>query len=92
MQSYPKSEKLTSERALKSRKRKFHGNRFTSTKKEQSDASISAQKLSNASNENIIVNPLHCYCIVEFLTVFNAIANHVKVNILSRKMHFLKKT
>lgn len=88
MQSYPKSKKSASERASKSRKRKFHGNRFTSTEKEQSDASISAQKLSSASNENIIVNPLHCYRIVEFLTDFNTIANMVIYGTCKQKITF----
>ena len=76
MASYPKGEKSTSDRAAKPRKRKFHGNRFSHDKgDEELNMSTSTKKLSTASSADVIVNPLHCYRIIKFLTVFGAIAD-----------------
>lgn len=89
MASYPKGTKSTSERASKPRKRKFHGNRFVkTTDNEELDTSSSAKKLSTASSEDIIVNPLHCYRIIEFFTVFQAIAGIVICASCKQKIKF----
>ncbi|KYN24381.1 hypothetical protein ALC57_04018 [Trachymyrmex cornetzi] len=73
MKSYPKGTKSTSHRTSKPHKRKFHGNRFTNNENDDElDTSSSARKLSTADGTSVIVNPLHCYRIIEFLTVFGA--------------------
>lgn len=76
MASYPKGDRSINDRSAKPRKRRFHGNRFTTGSDDtEFDKSSSAKKLSTASTEDIIVNPLHYYRIIEFLTVFHAIAD-----------------
>lgn len=68
-------------RASRPRRRKFSGNQFAnvpSTEEEevQSDAgpSASAKKL-KATEADIITNLSFCYCIIEFVSVFSAIAD-----------------
>jgi len=78
MSSYPKGDKSSSDRSAKPRKRRFHGNRFTSEPDNaECNTSSSAKKLATASTKNIIVHPGHCYRIIEFLTVFLAISDIV---------------
>ena len=58
-----------------SRKRKFTGNQHTF---EQFTAnSTSAEKLLNTSDDEIIIDPTHGYCILQFISVFAAISNLV---------------
>lgn len=69
---YPKGKQGESRRAAKPRKRQFYG------KKKQDDKNIqqsaSAKKIRSTNSEDIIYNPLHYYKIVEFLSVFGALA------------------
>lgn len=78
MSTYPKSKCTSSYRSSRPRKRSFHGNQFTNSKSskcDENDESISAEKLSNTTSENVIVNPLHSYRIIEFITVFTALSD-----------------
>lgn len=81
MPTYPKNTHGGSTRSSKSRKRSFYGNRYTNSgsKKcgENEEESTSAKKLSNPRIENIIVNPLHIYRLIEFFTVFTALSKIV---------------
>ncbi|XP_053995806.1 uncharacterized protein LOC128885665 [Hylaeus anthracinus] len=70
---YPKSKSGESQRSSRPRKRQFHGNRF-SDKENKKEQSASAKKLSSGSSSDIICNPLHYYRIVDFITVFGALA------------------
>lgn len=79
MSSYPKGDRYTTERAAKSRKRKFYGNQFTNQKSENEEgsASTNARKISSASTKDIHWNPVHGYRLIEFLTFFIALAKIV---------------
>ncbi|KAK0163795.1 hypothetical protein PV328_002489 [Microctonus aethiopoides] len=79
MSTYPKSKCSSSYRSSRPRKRSFHGNQFTNSKSskcdDENDESINAEKLSNTTSENVIVNPLHSYRIIEFITIFTALSD-----------------
>jgi len=83
---YPKGNKEIAERIAKPRKRKFHGNRFTQ-QDDTSEQSTSARKLS-ASSEDIIINPLHYYRIIEFLTVFTTLAEFLICRVCKQNIKF----
>lgn len=44
--------------------------------------------MSTADTENITINPLHCYRIIQFLTVFHAIPDLVNCNSCKQKITF----
>lgn len=85
---YPKGSRNTSQRISKPPKRRFHGNQHSKNESDNLDKSISAKKLRTASTDNIIVNPLHCYRIIEFLTVFGALAEIVICKVCKRNVKF----
>lgn len=85
---YPKGSKDTSHRISRPRKRRFHGNQHFKNESDNLDTSISANKLNTASIDNIIVNPLHCYRIIEFLTVFGALAEIVICKVCKQNVKF----
>ena len=70
MQSYPKVSKSLSERTGKSRKRRFHGNRFhnvSSSDDGEANTSRSENKLASATTDDVIIYPLSdnrvCLCV-----------------------------
>ncbi|XP_074113794.1 uncharacterized protein LOC141536903 [Cotesia typhae] len=69
------------------KKRKFTGNRFTF---EQSTAntSTSAEKLLQNNDNNVVIDPSHGYCILQFLSVFSAISNLVVCKTCQKKVTF----
>ena len=78
MSTYPRKDHSALSRTSRPRKRSFHGNQFSnseSSKCDKSAESISAKKLLSASSEDVIVNPLHCYRVIEFFTVFTALSD-----------------
>jgi len=70
-----------------SRKRKFTGNEHTF---EQSTASTStsAEKLLRTNDEEIIIDPTHGYCILQFVSVFSAISNLVMCKTCEKNVTF----
>lgn len=72
MSSYPK--RVQSSRP---KIRKFQGNQFVrdTDEDENADVSASSRKLSTANSDDITVSPLHCYRIIEFLTVFGFLSD-----------------
>ncbi|KYQ47031.1 hypothetical protein ALC60_13943 [Trachymyrmex zeteki] len=77
MSSYPKHKRMQADRSSRPHKRKFHGNRYTRNDDDEDlNESASAKKLSTSTSD-VIINPLHYYRIVDFLTVFGAIAEIV---------------
>ncbi|CAG5109337.1 Protein of unknown function [Cotesia congregata] len=71
----------------KSKKRKFTGNQHTF---EQSTAntSTSAEKLLHNNDENIVIDPSHGYCILQFVSVFSAISNLVMCKTCHKEITF----
>ncbi|EZA47414.1 hypothetical protein X777_16316 [Ooceraea biroi] len=85
---YPKGTKESSKRTAKPVKRKFYGNRFTQNSENDDDQSTNAKKLSSASSEDVIINSLHCYRIIEFLSVFTALADFLICRVCKQKIKF----
>ncbi|KYN01374.1 hypothetical protein ALC62_07834 [Cyphomyrmex costatus] len=96
MASYPKHESDCNDRASKPRKRKFHGNQFKVKKSEEEEednsSSSSTKKLSTASSDDITINPLHYYRIIEFLSVFGALSNILICRSCRQKVNFQEST
>ena len=74
--SYPKSKDGATTRSSRPRKRSFQGNQYSKNESSDKDKeSVSTKKLSSATSENVIMNLLHCYRIIEFFTVFTALSD-----------------
>lgn len=73
--SYPKGQKSFSDRASRRRKRKFCGNQYSDKSEER--ASTSARKITAAKPNDIPWTVLHGYRLIEFFTVFTALAEMV---------------
>lgn len=75
------------------RRRRFEGNQFSSVPNVEVDeevseeASVSAKKL-KASAEDVIVNPSMCYRIIEFISVFSALADLLVCKVCKQKVKF----
>lgn len=74
MSYYPKGSRSKSTRATRVSKRKFKGNQFTDKESASTGQSASTKKLATARSEDIVYNPVHCYRIIEFLTVFSTLS------------------
>lgn len=73
MSSYPKCSNTS-----RPRKRHFHGNQHTKKEEEEiAGQSASAKKLSTGRSDHIVANSQHSYRLIEFFTVFSALANVV---------------
>lgn len=85
--SNQKGTKDAPRRRSASRKRKFTGNQHTF---EQSTAntSTSAEKLLQNKDENIVIDPTHGYCIIQFVSVFYAISNLVMCKTCKKNVTF----
>lgn len=90
MSSYPKGDRCKRQRAAEPRKRKFHGNRFTSVSSDDGDlhTSRSEQKLKAASSDDIIIHSSHCYRIIEFISVFLALSEIAICRSCKQKLTF----
>lgn len=91
MQTYPKVTKTSIERTGKPRKCKFHGNQFlngSSSDDGEANTSRSEKKLASATTDDVIINPSHCYRIIEFVSVFLAISEVVICNSRKQKITF----
>ena len=90
MKSYPKHEKSDCNRDSRPCKRPFHGKQHSAkpTDEEEANTSSSAKKLSTASTDNIIVTPTHCYRIIEFVTVFFALAEMLICRPCKQRINF----
>lgn len=76
MSSHPKGDHETKERRSRPRKRKFHGNQHDDKQSDNNEArSASAKKLDSSTSENVTVNPLHFYRVIEFFTLFTALSD-----------------
>lgn len=84
---YPKSEHGKSQRASRPAKRRFQGNQYSKTDNE-TEQSATAKKLSTSSSDDIIYNPQHTYRIVEFFTVFSALAQILICKQCKQKIQF----
>jgi len=74
MSTYPRNKHDTSSRSSRPRKKVFQGNQHSnseSCKCGEDEESSSAIKLSSVTSENVIVNPVHCYRIIEFFTALS---------------------
>lgn len=71
---YLKSKGSCNKPSSVSRKRKFYANRYTEKNDDDLNASSSRRKLSSSSAENVIVDSLFKYRILNFLTVFGALS------------------
>lgn len=71
----------------KARKRRFHGNRFTS-ENEVLHASSSGKKFRQSGDCEVTVNPSHGYRIINFVHVFSAISALVKCKNCEKDMEF----
>ncbi|KAL3283166.1 hypothetical protein HHI36_006318 [Cryptolaemus montrouzieri] len=92
MSAHPKTSRECTERRGRQRKRSFHGNQHTRSESSVSedDGGGSAKKLSTATSENIIVNPLHCYRLIEFFIVFTALSKILICRQCKQKVNFLE--
>lgn len=92
MSAYPKGSREFTERRGRPRKRSFHGNQHTrsASSVSEEDGSASAKKLSSATSDNIIVNPLHCYRLIEFFTVFTTLSEILICRQCKQKVNFLE--
>ena len=45
-------------------------------RRDQAGKQVQAKKSSTAESEDIIISPTHCYGIIEFLTIFSALASY----------------
>lgn len=90
MSSYPKGDRCKRQRTAEPRKRKFHGNRFTSVSSDDGDlhTSRSEQKLKAASSDDIIIHSSHCYRIIEFISVFLALSEIAICRSCKQKLKF----
>lgn len=76
MSSYPKGDHKTYKRRSKPRRRKFYGNQHDNKQSDNNeDQSASAKKLESSTSDNVTVNPLHLYRIIEFFTFFTALSD-----------------
>ncbi|XP_071577515.1 uncharacterized protein [Temnothorax nylanderi] len=75
------------------RRRRYHGNQFSNVPNVEVDeemseeTSASAKKL-KASAEDVIVNPSMCYRIIEFISVFSALADLLVCKVCKQKVKF----
>ncbi|XP_076681426.1 uncharacterized protein LOC143375815 [Andrena cerasifolii] len=76
------------ERAANPRKRKFHGNRYT----EQHTllASTSSEKLKDSMYDDILVDLSHGYVIINFISVFTFISQHLQCKTCKSDVQFLR--
>jgi len=73
---------------VKAEKRRFCGNRHDDGSNEPVGESTSARKLDTASNEDVCLKLSHFYRIIEFVSVFAAIADLVICKVCKHNMSF----
>jgi len=73
MQTYRKGNKEEQQHTSRLRKRCFYSNQYT-VEDTEADASANSKKLFKADSDEVICNPQHVYCFIEFFTVFTALS------------------
>lgn len=77
MSTYPRNKHGTSSRSGRPRKKVFQGNQHSNSESSKcgEDGESRSAKKTSVTSENVIVNPVHCYRIIEFFTVFIALSD-----------------